>query len=147
MEGVVVFGGWDGDVGVVAGGGGRVVVMRCGGPVVGCDGSGLLGGGPRGAVSTGELGEGGDFLHVLDVARAFVAALDWGGEREAGVKVVQLGFRGKGCRDKDTAGAEGLVEKLMEGSGVYVPRGGPAWWPKKSVARRAVRLWKFVSRR
>lgn len=147
MEGVAVFGGWDGDVGVVSGAGGRVVVMRCGGPVVGCDGSGLLGVGARGAVSTGGLGEGGDFLHVLDVARAFVAALDWGGEHEAGVKVVDLGFRGKGHhREGELEGAEAVVDKLMNGSGIYVPRGGPAWKPRRSVAGRAVRLWKLVRR-
>lgn len=147
MEEVVVFGGLDGDGGLIGGGlAGRMVVMRCGGQVVGCDGSGLLGGCPRGAASTEGSGKGGDFLHVLDASRAFVAALDWGGEREAGVKVVELGFRGKGHHGGEVEGAETVVEKLMEGSGVYVPRGGPVWRPKKSVVGRAVRLWKLVRR-
>lgn len=148
MEGVVVFGGLDGDGGLIVDGlAGRMVVMRCGGQVVGCDGSGLLGGGPRGAaVSTDRLGEGGGFLHVLDVARAFVAALDWQGGGQAGVRVVELGLRGKRCRDKDMERSESMVERFMEGSGVYVPRGGPVWRPKKSVVGRAVRLWKLVRR-
>ncbi|KAK1834099.1 hypothetical protein QBC39DRAFT_398973 [Podospora conica] len=150
VEGTVVLGGCDGEAagGEVAGvrPAGRVVVMRCGGAVVGCDGSGLLGGAARGAagaVTAGGVGGKGDFLHVLDVARAFVAALDWGEERGEGVRVVELGFRG---REASMGGGEAVAEKMVERASVYVAGGGPAGRPRKSVARRAVGLWKLVRR-
>ncbi|KAK5662694.1 hypothetical protein OQA88_8610 [Cercophora sp. LCS_1] len=162
----------------------RIVALRYFNPV-GCDPSGLLGENPRGEaanlfpviaqVLTGarssldifgsdwDTRDGTairDFIHVLDVARGHIAALDWNANKGGGFRAFNLGS-GNGTTVLEA------VKSLEEAAGKRIPvrwterRDGDVgvcvastdragrelgWAPKETVERCARDLWNFVRR-
>ncbi|KAK4223259.1 hypothetical protein QBC38DRAFT_373503 [Podospora fimiseda] len=162
----------------------RIVALRYFNPV-GCDPSGLLGENPRGEatnlypvltqVLTGlrsSLNVFGsdwatrdgtairDFIHVLDVARGHISALNWNADHGNGFRAFNLGsgtgttvleavrslesasnrsvsLNWTGRRDGDVGVCVASTERANKELG---------WFPRESVAQCASDLWNFVNR-